>query len=67
MEQHIFKQDAKSIVDTIFETKCFREDLSRDDINTVEELVQFMLSSRFDSYLRAEKLFQQINKKNECK
>jgi len=63
MEPHLFKQDAKSIVDTIFETKCFREDLTRDDINAVEELVQFMLSSRFDSFLQARKLSQKIIKK----
>ena len=61
----IFKQDAKSIVDTLFETKIFRGDLTRDELNTIEELIYYCMSARFDSLLRAEKLFKRINEKNE--
>lgn len=50
----IFKQDAKSIVDTLFETKIFRNDLTRDELNTIEEMVDYMMSSRYDSIKRAE-------------
>lgn len=60
----IFKQDAKSIVDTLFETKIFRDDLTRDELNSIEEMLDYFLSSRYDSILRAEKLFKQINEKN---
>jgi hypothetical protein len=63
----IFKQDAKSIVDTLFETKCFRDDLTRDELNTVEEIIDYCMSARFDSLLRAEKLFKQIQKKDATK
>ena len=61
----IFKQDAKSIVDTLFETKIFRGDITRDELNTIEELIYYCMSARFDSLLRAEKLFKRINEKNE--
>ena len=63
----IFKQDAKSIVDTLFETKIFRDDLTRDELNSIEEMLDYLLSSRYDSILRAEKLFKQINDKNGSK
>ena len=60
----IFKQDAKSIVDTLFETKIFRDDLTRDELNSVEELIDYCMSVRFDSILRAEKLYKQIKEKD---
>ena len=63
----IFKQDAKSITDTLFETKIFRDDLTRDELNSIEEMLDYLLSSRYDSILRAEKLFKQINDKNGSK
>ena len=59
----IFKQDAKSIVDTLFETKIFKDNLTRDELNTIEELIDYCMSARFDSLLRAEKLFKQIKDK----
>lgn len=59
---NLFKQDAKTIVDTLFNTKLFKDDLTRDDFNSVEELLQYMMSSRFDSFLRAEKLSNSIKK-----
>lgn len=61
---NIFKQDAKSITDTLFETKIFRDDLTRDELNTIEELIDYCMSTRFDSLLRAEKLYKQISDKN---
>jgi chemotaxis protein CheY-P-specific phosphatase CheC len=59
----IFKQDAKSIVDTLFETKIFRDDLTRDELNTVEEMLDYLMSSRFDSIKRAEQLCSRISAK----
>ena len=59
----IFKQDAKSIVDTLFETKIFKDNLTRDELNTIEELIDYCMSARFESLLRAEKLFKQIKDK----
>ena len=60
----IFKQDAKSITDTLFETKIFRDDLTRDELNTIEELIDYCMSVRFDSLLRAEKLYKQLKEKD---
>lgn len=60
----IFKQDAKSITNTLFETKIFRDDLNRDELNLIEELIDYCMSFRFDTTLRAEKLFKQIENKN---
>ena len=63
----IFKQDAKSITDTLFETKIFRDDLTRDELNSVEELIDYCMSVRFDCTLHAEKLFKQIKEKDVAK
>ena len=62
MEKQIFKSDAKQIVDLFFETKLFKEDVTRDDMNETENLVQFLLESRFDSYVRINKLTERIDK-----
>lgn len=64
---NIFKQDAKSITDTLFETKIFRSDLTRDELNIVEELIYYCMSARFDSTLFAEKLFKQVKEKDATK
>lgn len=58
-----FKLDSKVIVDTLFDTQLFREDITRDEMITTEELIQYMMSSRFDSQLKANKLFESINVK----
>jgi hypothetical protein len=52
---NLFKQGSKTIVDTLFEAKLFKDNLTRDELNSVEELLQYMMSSRFESFLRAEK------------
>lgn len=60
MEDKIFKADAKLIVDMAFNNKIFKDELSRDDFNAFEELIQFLLKSRFESYQRIEKLMRRI-------
>ena len=50
METKIFKNDAKTLVDLMFETKILKEDVTRDEMNSFEEFIQFCLESRFDSY-----------------
>ena len=63
MIDKIFKQDAKSIVDVLFDTKIFTDKISRDDMATVEEMIESMLQSRFDSYKKAQKLYESIKQK----
>lgn len=60
MENKIFKQDAKQIVDMAFDKKIFKDELTRDDFNAFEDLILFLLESRFESYKRVEKLMQSI-------
>lgn len=56
MEDIIFKNDAKSIVDLAFDTKLFKDDVTRDDMNAFEGLIEFMLSSRMKSYIKIHNL-----------
>jgi len=55
-----FKNDAKQIVDTLFETKYFIDDITRDQMDSIESLVEFMIDSRFESYVRAYHLGQRM-------
>ena len=63
MEDKLFKRDAKQIVDMAFSNKFFKDELTRDDLNVFEELIGFLLQSRFDSYVRTERFLESINKK----
>ena len=60
MEEKIFKQDAKQIVDLAFDKKLFKDEITRDDMTALEELIDFLLSSRYESYIRAEKLLESL-------
>jgi len=63
MEERIFKADAKVIVDTAFNNRLFKDELTRDDFNSFEDIITFMLQSRFESYLRLTKLADSIEKR----
>ena len=63
MEDKYFKTDAKQIVDTLFDTKVFKDDMTRDDFNNLEEFIWYLLQSKFDSYVKVTKLMDSINKK----
>jgi len=56
MEDKTFRNDAKQIVDLCFDNRLFNENITRDDMNAFEELITFLLQSRFESYKRIEKL-----------
>lgn len=60
MDEKIFKQDAKSIVDLAFESKLFKDSVTRDHMNALEDLIEYMLSSRLESYKRTEKLLEDL-------
>lgn len=63
MEEKIYKQDAKQIVDLAFDNKLFKDEITRDDMNSFEELIEFLLSSSFEGYKRLDKLLESIEKK----
>lgn len=65
MEDKIFRADAKTIVDMAFNNKLFKEELTRDDFNAFEDLIHFLLQSRFDSYVRITDLMDKIEKRKE--
>ena len=60
----VFRDAGKEIVDLLFDTKCFREDISRDDMIVFEDLVVYSLASRYESYVKASKLFERMKKKD---
>lgn len=62
MNEKIFDQDAKSIVDMMFDTKMFHDNVTRDNMITFEDLIRFLLQSKFDSYKRLEKLNESMKK-----
>ena len=62
MDENIFKNDSKQIVDLFFNEKLFQPSVTRDDMNSVEELIAFLLQSRFEGYKRCEKLMEKIDK-----
>lgn len=57
MIEETFRKDAKQIVDLCFETKLLKEDVTRDTMNSFEDLISFMLQSRYDTYVKINKLF----------
>lgn len=63
MKDQYFTGDAKILVDMLFDNKCFREDVTRDSMNGIEEFISYTMQSRFDLYIKAEKLFERINNK----
>jgi len=60
MEQKYFKQDAKQIVDMAFNAKLFKDELTRDDFNAFEDLIEYLLQSKFDSYKRTSDFLDKI-------
>lgn len=63
----LFRQDAKTIVDAWFDAKIFRDEITRDDMNVIEDLLEYMLTTRFDSYVRLLELSNKIKKTQEAK
>lgn len=62
IDNGIFKQDAKIIVDMLFDTKAFREDITRDSMDGLQDLILYLLQNRHDSHLRLTALTEKINK-----
>lgn len=58
--EQYFKTDAKVIVDTLFDSKIFREDITRDLLNGTEEYLAFAMQSRFNSHQKAKALLDKI-------
>ena len=48
----LIKQDAKSVVDLLFETGYLKNGITRDNMNALEEFIRAILLSRVDSHVR---------------
>lgn len=62
MEDKIFKADAKQIVDLCFDTKFFDDRITRDHMNEFENLITYLLQSRFESYKKSSALAEKFSK-----
>lgn len=62
MTHQYFKNDAKQLVDMLFDNKLFIPTLTRDELNGVEEFLQYTMQSKFESHIRAKELFDKIEK-----
>lgn len=57
-----FRQDAKVMVDSLFDGKIFKDGITRDDMNLTEDYIFEMMTNSFDSHLKCQKLIESINK-----
>jgi len=62
MDDKIFKTDAKQIVDMTFDNKLFKDGITRDDMNAYEDLISFLLQSKYESYIRCNEMMSKIGK-----
>lgn len=58
--ENYFKNDAKAIVDMLFENKLFIESLKRDDLMAIENFIASELQSKFESITKMQKLIETI-------
>lgn len=65
MTEKYFKQDAKQIVDTLFDNKLFIDSLTRDDLNSIEDYLQYAMESRFNSHVKSKELSIKISRKED--
>jgi hypothetical protein len=57
------KNSAKTIVDTIFDASLFREDVTRDQMNIIEGLVDLMIESYAKSWTASQEFIQSLKNK----
>lgn len=62
MTDKSFKQDAKTLIDSMFETKMFNSNITRDDMNDFENYIEFVLKSNFEVYIRMMELAKKLEK-----
>ena len=60
MTSTIFQSDAQRITNSLFECKAFRTDISRKEMNDIEDLIQYFLQNRFEEYKLSEQLLKNI-------
>jgi hypothetical protein len=48
---NLVKEDAKNIVDLLYETKALDSKLTRDNMNALEEYIKVVLQGRINNYV----------------
>ena len=61
----VMSHDAKTIIDMLYDTGCFRDSITRDDMNIAEELTAYLLNTRFEGYKKMHKVMQGFEKRKE--
>jgi len=56
IKEKVFLQDAKQIVDALYDKGIFKDTLTRDGLQSVEDYLAYLLDSRFASKVRGEAL-----------
>ena len=62
-EKEIFRDDAKRIVDTLFDAKLFNDEMTRDKMKIFEDLLSLCMQSKYASYVRGQEFLDQIKPK----
>jgi hypothetical protein len=60
--EKMIKTDAKAVVDLLFETKVFKDELTRDNLNSIEEFVGYLLETRINSNVKMLKFKEKFKK-----
>lgn len=60
--RNLIKEDAKSIVDLLFDTGALDQKLTRDNMNALEEYIKIILEGRIDSHIKLIDLKRKISK-----
>lgn len=55
------RQDAKIMVDIMFDIKIFKDKITRDDMNRFEQFISNMMNIRFNNYIKTEKLMRDLD------
>lgn len=64
-ERFISKNEAKSIVDMLFDNGIFRDDLTRDDLNNIETYLDYSLNTRMKSHIKMKEIFKKFKEKQD--
>ena len=59
-----FEKDAQTLVDVLFDTKLFRDDLQRKDLRHIEHFVMKRYKARFKDYVETEEFINKYQDKS---
>ena len=55
-----YQKDAKDFIDTLFDNGYFHENVKRDDMRKIEELLAYLFQSNVNSAIRAKDMLRKI-------